>query len=129
MDRADPRSGDDALVGQTVDGRWHVLRRIGVGAVGAVYLAERAKLGRQVALKLLHPEYLSNNEFVSRFAREARALSRLQHINCVSILDVGTAPARAICSRPVFQLGLARDTHASAGTCTRSPRATIARTV
>ena len=90
MDRADARSGDDALVGQTVDGRWHVLRRIGVGAVGAVYLAERAKLGRQVALKLLHPEYLSNNEFVSRFAREARALSRLQHINCVSILDVGT---------------------------------------
>ena len=80
----------DPLVGQTVDGRWHVLRQIGVGAIGAVYLAERAKLGRQVALKLLHPEYLANNEYVRRFAREARALSRLQHINCVSILDVGT---------------------------------------
>jgi len=77
-------------VGTTLDGRWEVLRLIGAGAVGAVYLAERANLGRQVALKLLHPEYLSNNEFVRRFAREARALSRLQHINCVSILDVGT---------------------------------------
>jgi eukaryotic-like serine/threonine-protein kinase len=85
-----PSSAADPVVGQTVDGRWHVLRKIGVGAVGAVYLAERAKLGRQVALKLLHPEYLSNNEYVRRFAREARALSRLQHINCVSILDVGT---------------------------------------
>ncbi|HWE31320.1 MAG TPA: serine/threonine-protein kinase, partial [Polyangia bacterium] len=90
MDSAQPPPAVDPIVGQTVDGRWHVLRQIGTGAVGAVYLAERAKLGRQVALKLLHPEYLSNNEYVRRFAREARALSRLQHINCVSILDVGT---------------------------------------
>ena len=90
MDRSGAPSTGDPLVGQTVDGRWHVLRQIGVGAIGAVYLAERAKLGRQVALKLLHPEYQANNEFVRRFAREARALSRLQHINCVSILDVGT---------------------------------------
>jgi serine/threonine-protein kinase len=89
MNRVQPPSASDPLVGKTVDGRWHVLRLIGSGAVGAVYLAERANLGRQVALKLLHPEYLSNNEFVSRFAREARALSRLQHINCVTILDVG----------------------------------------
>jgi len=89
MDRA-----PDPLVGTTVDQRWHILRQIGTGAVGVVYLAERAKLGRQVALKLLHPEYLSNNEYVSRFAREARALSRLQHINCVSILDVGTHEQR-----------------------------------
>ena len=89
-----PSSAADPVVGQTVDSRWHVLRKIGVGAVGAVYLAERAKLGRQVALKLLHPEYLSNNEYVRRFAREARALSRLQHINCVSILDVGTHDQR-----------------------------------
>ena len=90
MDRPTTPSATDAVVGETVDGRWHVLRQIGTGAVGAVYLAERAKLGRQVALKLLHPEFLSNNEYVRRFAREARALSRLQHINCVSILDVGT---------------------------------------
>jgi eukaryotic-like serine/threonine-protein kinase len=90
MDREGSPRETDPHVGQTIDGRWHVLRRIGTGAVGAVYLAERAKLGRPVALKLLHPEYLSNNEFVKRFAREARALSRLQHINCVSILDVGT---------------------------------------
>ncbi len=94
MDRSHAPGGGDPLVGQTIDGRWHVLRQIGVGAVGAVYLAERAKLGRQVALKLLHPEYLSNNEFVRRFAREARALSRLQHVNCVSIFDVGTHEER-----------------------------------
>ena len=84
----------DPMVGATVEGRWQVLRRLGVGSMGAVYLAERANLGRQVALKLLHEEYSSSNEFVRRFAREARALSRLQHIHCVSILDVGTHEQR-----------------------------------
>jgi serine/threonine-protein kinase len=80
----------DPLVGATVDGRWRVLRYLGGGAVGSVYLAERSNLGRQVALKILHVECSENNEFVRRFAREARALSKLQHVNCVSIIDVGS---------------------------------------
>jgi serine/threonine-protein kinase len=80
----------DPLIGATVDGRWHLLRRIGGGAVGTVYLAERSNLGRQFALKILHEECSANDEFVRRFAREARALSRLQHVNCVSIIDVGS---------------------------------------
>ncbi|HEY2748662.1 MAG TPA: serine/threonine-protein kinase [Polyangia bacterium] len=89
-----PRSGRDPLIDATVDGRWRILHQLGIGAFGVVYLAERANLGRQVALKLLHEEYSSNNEYVRRFAREARALSRLQHLNCVSILDVGTHAER-----------------------------------
>lgn len=79
----------DPLLGATIDGRWRVLKPISAGATGVVYLAERAGLGRQVALKLLHAEYSTSNEYVRRFAREARALSRLQHVNCISILDVG----------------------------------------
>jgi serine/threonine-protein kinase len=71
-----------------------VLRQISAGAMGEVYLAERVNLGRQVALKLLHRDYSESNEFVRRFAREARALSKLQHINCISILDVGTHQER-----------------------------------
>jgi serine/threonine-protein kinase len=82
-------AGRDELVGATLDGRWRVLRRISAGAVGAVYLAERVNLGRQVALKLLHRDCSSSNEFVRRFAREARAMSKLQHVNCITILDVG----------------------------------------
>ncbi len=87
---ADSPSDRDPLIGTTLDGRWHILHRIGVGAMGSVYLAERSNLGRQVALKLLHREYSSSNEYVRRFAREARALSRLQHVNCISVVDVGT---------------------------------------
>ncbi len=56
MERPAPPAAPDPLVGVLVDGRWRVLRCIGRGAVGIVYLAERANLGRQVALKLLHPK-------------------------------------------------------------------------
>jgi eukaryotic-like serine/threonine-protein kinase len=87
---APPGTAPDPLIGQMIDGRWRIMRRLGSGGMGVVYLAERAQLGRQVALKVLHEEYSSSNEFVRRFAREARALSRLQHIHCISILDVGT---------------------------------------
>jgi serine/threonine-protein kinase len=86
---ADNAAGSDAVVGTTFDGRWQVLRKISAGAMGAVYLAERANLGRQVALKILHTDR-SSNDYVRRFAREARALSKLQHVNCITILDVGT---------------------------------------
>src|SRR5689334_11595978 len=82
--------GSDPIVGATIEGRWHVLHQLSAGAVGVIYVAERVNLGRQVALKLLHPEYSSSNEYVGRFAREARAMSRLQHVNCISVLDVGT---------------------------------------
>jgi serine/threonine-protein kinase len=82
------------MIGVSLDGRWRVVRLLGVGAMGVVYLAERVHLGRQVAVKLLHEQYSANDEFVRRFAREARALSRLQHIHCISILDVGAHAQR-----------------------------------
>jgi serine/threonine-protein kinase len=84
----------DPMIGAVIDGRWRVLSRIAAGSMGVVYLAERVQLGRQVALKVLHEECSASNEFVRRFAREARALSKLQHIHCVSILDVGTHEQR-----------------------------------
>jgi eukaryotic-like serine/threonine-protein kinase len=89
-----PSSASDPLIGATIDGRWKILHRIGIGAMGTVYLAERSGLGRQVALKLLHHEYSQSNDYVRRFAREARALSRLQHVNCISVLDVGVHDQR-----------------------------------
>src|SRR5689334_12884136 len=88
QDPSRPGSPEE-LVGATFDGRWTIIRRIGTGAMGVVYLAEQANLKRQVALKLLAEEYSSSDEYVRRFAREARALSRLQHVHCTSILDVG----------------------------------------
>ncbi len=72
-----------------VDGRYRVLHRIGSGGMADVYLAEDSHLGRRIALKLLHPRFSQDQEFVERFRREASAAARLQHPNVVGVYDRG----------------------------------------
>jgi hypothetical protein len=84
----------DPLVGAVLDGRWHVSERVDAGAFGTVYRGERAKLGRRVGIKVLHEDFCESTDFVIRFEREARAISRLNHIHCVSILDFGLHAGR-----------------------------------
>ncbi|HYV64131.1 MAG TPA: protein kinase [Bryobacteraceae bacterium] len=64
---------------------------LGAGGMGQVYLAVDTRLGRNVALKLLHRNCGSNPELAGRFGREARAASALNHPNLVTVYDVGTA--------------------------------------
>src|SRR5262249_11453222 len=83
------KKGGDPLIGVVVDRRWRVLDAIGTGGMGVVYRGERVELGKQVALKFLHEEVSESQAAVARFDREARAISRLHHVHCVSILDFG----------------------------------------
>ncbi len=62
---------------------------VGVGGMGRVYRAEQRMLGRTVAIKVIHPHLLSDEQSVARFYNEARAASRLNHPNSVSIIDFG----------------------------------------
>ncbi|HZS42323.1 MAG TPA: protein kinase [Polyangia bacterium] len=80
------------MVGATLDGRYRVLRKLGEGGMGEVYLVEHVALGRQEALKILHAAYASAPTFVSRFRREARATNRVQHPSIVSVHDFGRLP-------------------------------------
>lgn len=57
--------------------------------MGVVYRGERLQLGRPVAVKFLHPWIATQKAFITRFETEARAMSRLQHPNCVSVIDFG----------------------------------------
>ncbi|RLB53302.1 MAG: serine/threonine protein kinase, partial [Deltaproteobacteria bacterium] len=79
----------DPLVGRTVGGSYTLQELIGVGGMGRVYLAEQTALGRTVAVKVIHPHLLGDEQTVARFYTEARASSRLNHPNSVSIIDFG----------------------------------------
>ena len=69
-------------------GRYQILRAIGEGGIGKLYLARDPDIEREVAIKVLR-EGLDDAELRERFAREARSAGRLQHINIVTIYDVG----------------------------------------
>ena len=72
-----------------MQGRYRILSKIAAGAMGVVYRGERVQLARPVAVKFLHPWIAAQKTFLSRFENEARAMSRLGHPNCVSVIDFG----------------------------------------
>src|SRR6185436_20621684 len=79
----------DPYVGQTLDEKYRLERLLGQGGMGAVYLATHLGTERFVALKLIMPQFMRNQEFVERFKREARAAGRLRHPNVVDVTDFG----------------------------------------
>ncbi len=81
---------NDPLVGQTLDGRYRVGARIAVGGMATVYRALDTRLDRELALKVMHPALASDQGFVDRFIREAKAVARLSHPNVVGVHDQGT---------------------------------------
>ena len=78
-------------VGEVLDDKYRLEHLLGKGGMGAVYLATHLGTERYVALKLISPQFLRNNEFVERFKREARAAGRLRHPNVVDVTDFGFA--------------------------------------
>ncbi len=68
-----------------------IIKKLGEGGMGEVYLAEDQKLGRKVALKILHTEFFDNPDRLERFTREARIAAKINHSNIMSIHDIGTA--------------------------------------
>lgn len=76
-----------SLVGSEI-GHYKIVRLLGTGGMGEVYLAEDTKLRRKVALKLLPPQFSADNERKRRFLKEARAVSTLNHPNIITIYEI-----------------------------------------
>lgn len=72
--------------------RYEILRLLGRGGMGEVYLASDKRINRQVALKVLHPNLVSSNESLRRFTQEAQAVSALNHPHIMTIHEVDSTP-------------------------------------
>ena len=83
----------DPYLGQVLDSKYRLERLLGRGGMGSVYLATHLGTERYVALKLITPQFMRNEEFVARFKREARAAGRLRHPNVVDVTDFGFSDA------------------------------------
>jgi serine/threonine-protein kinase len=80
---------DDPLVRTLVGGRYRVLRRIGEGGMGMVYLAEHEAIEKRVAIKVLKEQYALREDVVARFQQEARSASRIKHEGILEVFDFG----------------------------------------
>ncbi len=78
-----------ARIGEIVGGRYRLLEFIGQGGMGNVYRGEHTTIRKPVALKLLHPSLANIPELRTRFEREAFAIGRIEHPNCISVTDFG----------------------------------------
>jgi serine/threonine protein kinase len=82
------------VVGEKIAGRYEVEELVGHGGMSSVYKARDSLLERHVALKILHEQYSSDDDFVERFKREARSVAQLQHPNIVTVIDRGEEDGR-----------------------------------
>jgi serine/threonine-protein kinase len=84
-----PDTPADSLVGRLVAGRYRVLKPLGEGGMGQVYLAEHEAIEKKIALKVLRPEFSRKEDIVSRFQQEAISASRIKHPNVLEVFDFG----------------------------------------
>ena len=76
--------------GEHINHKYEIVSELGEGAMGKVYGAYQKELGREVAIKVLHPHFAQDSRLSARFENEARAASAIGHPNIVQVFDIGT---------------------------------------
>jgi serine/threonine-protein kinase len=89
-------SDNEILVGKLVADRYRVVRRLGAGGMGTVYVAIQEQLGREVALKVVRRDLSTDERTLERFRREALSLSQAHHPHIVTLHDFGELPSGAL---------------------------------
>jgi len=89
LSRPVARDPFDGLIGQTVEGRYRVVERVGSGGMGVVYKVEHVRMGKIAAMKVLRRDLADDLQAVKRFRREVELVSRLDHPNIIQTFDFG----------------------------------------
>jgi serine/threonine protein kinase len=89
-EQPEPRRRFEALIGQTLDGRYRIERILGEGGMGIVFLATHVVIEKPVAIKVLKRDPARDEKIAKRFVREARAASRISHPNIIDVTDFGS---------------------------------------
>ena len=84
--------GAQDRVGTIIDGKFTLTEVLGEGGMGVVYRARQHSMDREVAVKFLHPSFSNDADAVRRFLHEAKAASRLNHPNVITVFDFGQTP-------------------------------------
>ena len=92
------------LTGEVIDGRYQLTRVVASGGMATIYAALDLRLDRQVAVKVMHPHLAQDEQFVTRFIREAKAAASLSHPNIVAVLDQGWNQGGVPCVFIVMEL-------------------------
>ena len=99
----------DPLVGALLDGRYRVEARIATGGMSTVYRGLDIRLHRPVALKVMDARYAGDQQFLTRFHREARAIASLKHPGLVAIYDQGNDPRHPFLVMELVEGGTLRE--------------------
>ena len=108
-----------SLVGRTLDGKFRLDELVGSGAMGTVFRATQLTLSKTVAIKVMRGELAQVANYASRFKREAKAASRLDHPNSLRVVDCGDDGGLLYIAMEYLT---GATFHASSPTSGRSPR-------
>ncbi|MBN2496979.1 MAG: protein kinase [Deltaproteobacteria bacterium] len=92
MPRTEARKPEDPYVGRKLDGKFLIEDLLGIGGMGRVYKAVQLSLDKTVCVKVLRANLIQDDTIIRRFHQEARAASRLNHPNSITVIDFGQAP-------------------------------------
>jgi serine/threonine protein kinase len=87
---------EDVHIGEIIDKKYKIIKKLGGGGMGDVYLGQHVIIGKKVAIKILHRDLSKQKGIEERFLREARAASKIEHENIIDVSDYGSTTDKSI---------------------------------